>query len=87
MFTHSCLGSVLLISLLASPAWGDGPVLSLESAIEAALHAGDIDAQRQRVEEARGRLQQRTARPNPTLTYDRQDVFDAGAAPGFVRIW
>lgn len=83
----SDLRAAVLALLLLAPAAHADPheELDLAGALRTALAAGDLDAQAQRVEEARGRLQQRLAHPNPTVTYDRQDIFDQGNAPGFVQ--
>lgn len=87
MFSRSCVSKAVALLLLSSAVVRADPhgSLDLDGAIQAALSAGDIDAQSQRVEEARGRLQQRLLRPNPVVVYDRQDIFDQGNAPGFVQ--
>lgn len=85
MFSRSCV-SVMVILVCAATASADPhPTLDRKTAVETALKAGEIDAQGKRVEEAEGRLQQRLLRPNPTVVYDRQDIFDQGNAPGFVQ--
>jgi outer membrane protein, heavy metal efflux system len=87
VFSRSCVNQAVVVLLISSAVMHADPhgSLDLDGAIQAALSAGDIDAQSSRVEEARGRLQQRLLRPNPVVVYDRQDIFDQGNAPGFVQ--
>jgi cobalt-zinc-cadmium efflux system outer membrane protein len=59
--------------------------LTLSDAVAHALAAGDVEARRFEVDEARARARQALARPNPVAVYDRQDIFDEGIAPGFVQ--
>lgn len=71
-------------SLAAAPVLGE-PVLTLKDALDRAFGTGEIDARRMQVDEARANARAARIRPNPTLTYDRQDMFDEGVAPGFVQ--
>lgn len=87
MFSPSCVSRAIAVVFFAGAVVHADPhaTLDLEGAIQSALSAGDLEAQSLRVEEARGRLEQRLLRPNPVLVYDRQDIFDQGNAPGFVQ--
>ncbi len=88
MFSRSCVNQAIALLLFSSASLlraDPHASLDLDAAIQSALNAGDLEAQSLRVEEARGRLQQRLLKPNPVVVYDRQDIFDQGNAPGFVQ--
>ena len=75
---------VLVLGTLAGAALAE-ETLDIDAAVSRALATGEVQAQIALVEEARGRLEQALVLPNPQVTYDRQDIFDEGIAPGFVQ--
>lgn len=75
----------VLLALMIAPAVVCAAELTMAEAVARALASGEVDARRFGVDEARAEARALTVRPNPTLAYDRQDIFDEGIAPGFAQ--